>query len=71
MYLIPYVFPLLLLGFQDDIKRDELGPERNSAELRIKKSHVSLSGSIANDALYIITLHLAFHTFSIVLCTES
>uniref|UniRef100_A0A1X7UGX8 t-SNARE coiled-coil homology domain-containing protein n=1 Tax=Amphimedon queenslandica TaxID=400682 RepID=A0A1X7UGX8_AMPQE len=28
-----------LKRFQDDIKRDELGPERNSAELRIKKSH--------------------------------
>uniref|UniRef100_A0A1X7UHG9 t-SNARE coiled-coil homology domain-containing protein n=1 Tax=Amphimedon queenslandica TaxID=400682 RepID=A0A1X7UHG9_AMPQE len=30
-----------LKRFQDDIKRDELGPERNSAELRIKKSHCS------------------------------
>ena len=57
MYLIPYVFPSLLLGFQDDIKRDELGPERNSAELRIKKGHVSLSGSIASDAIY---NHFAF-----------
>lgn len=57
MYLIPYVFPLLLLGFQDDIKRDELGPERNSAELRIKKGHVSLSGSIAFDINY---NHFAF-----------
>ncbi|XP_019854144.1 PREDICTED: syntaxin-1A-like isoform X1 [Amphimedon queenslandica] len=38
-----------LKRFQDDIKRDELGPIRNSAELRIKKSHYSaLSRKLKN-----------------------
>ncbi|XP_011405068.1 PREDICTED: syntaxin-1A-like isoform X1 [Amphimedon queenslandica] len=38
-----------LKRFQDDIKRDELGPERNTFELRVKKSHCSaLSRKLKN-----------------------
>ncbi|XP_019860260.1 PREDICTED: syntaxin-1A homolog [Amphimedon queenslandica] len=40
-----------LKRFQDDIKRDELGPERNSAELRIKKSHCSALSRKLNNIM--------------------
>lgn len=34
------MFPLSILGLDEEIKRDELGPNRHSAEFRIKKSQV-------------------------------
>uniref|UniRef100_A0A1X7UIB3 Syntaxin N-terminal domain-containing protein n=1 Tax=Amphimedon queenslandica TaxID=400682 RepID=A0A1X7UIB3_AMPQE len=40
-----------LKRFQDDIRRDELGPERNSAELRIKKSHYSALNCKLNNIM--------------------